>query len=173
MAVDFQDAYNRLEKRIESRYGLQVSIGDVIDPNTGDFDGERIQLDYTLDLELAVFVLLHLFGHTVQWNISEEMREIGVELKPGIDAGTLHRIFIYERDATRFSIQLLHETGLQELDQWASDWWWADWKYLEHFYKTGEKLNVRELLTPGQSERLAPLEVPVFRPQKWVSRWSF
>lgn len=171
--TDFQDAFNRLELLIEKRYGLGVSISDVIDPNTGDFDGERIMLDYTLDLELAVFVLLHLFGHTVQWNVSEELRDIGTELKPGIDAETLHKIYVYERDATRFSIELLHEAGLEELDQWTSDWWFADWKYLEHFYKTGEKLNVRELLTPGKSERLTPLAIPVFKPQKWVSRWSF
>lgn len=170
---DFKNAFDRLELLIEKRYGLEVSISDVIDPNTGDFDGERIMLDYTLDLELAVFVLLHLFGHTVQWNVSEELRDIGTELKPGIDAVTMHKIYVYERDATRYSIALLHEAGLEELDQWTSDWWFADWKYLEHFYKTGEKLNVRELLTPGKSERLTPLAIPDFKPQKWVSRWSF
>jgi hypothetical protein len=171
--TDFQEAYNRLELLIEKKYGLDVSISDVIDPNTGDFDGMRIMLDYTLDLELAVFVLLHLFGHTVQWNVSDELRELGTELKPGIDAATLQKIYEYEKDATRYSIALLHEAGLQDLCQWASDWWHADWLYLKHFYLTGEKLDARALFKAGESELLTPLAVPPFKVQKWVSRWSF
>jgi hypothetical protein len=54
-----------------------------------------------------------------------------------------------------------------------SDWWHADWKYLEHFYRTGEKLNFRSLLRPGEGEVLTPLPIPEFTPQKWISRWSF
>ena len=41
------------------------ALGDVLDPNTGDFDGMSIKVDYDQDLETALFVLIHLFGHTV------------------------------------------------------------------------------------------------------------
>ena len=63
--TDFQEAFNRVELLIENRYGIPVSISDVLDPNTGDFDGVSIKVDYDQDLEVALFVLIHLFGHTV------------------------------------------------------------------------------------------------------------
>ena len=63
--ADYQDAFNRVELLIESRYQIGVSISDVLDPNTGDFDGTQIKIDYDQDLETALFVLVHLFGHTV------------------------------------------------------------------------------------------------------------
>ena len=63
--TDFQEAFNRVELHVETRYGIPVSISDVLDPNTGDFDGCSIKIDYDQDLEVALFVLIHLFGHTV------------------------------------------------------------------------------------------------------------
>lgn len=171
--TDFKDAYDRVEKLIEDRYGIAVSIADVLDPNTGDFDGLHIKLDYTLDLETAFFVLIHLFGHSVQWHISEEFRKIGLETQPGKSDEEMRRIYAYEKDATRYSLQLMHEAGVDDLDQWVSDCWAADWKFLEHFYRTGERLDFKTLLRPGEAERLTPLPIPNFTPQRWVSRWSF
>jgi hypothetical protein len=167
-----KDAFDRCERRIEDRYGVGVSISDVLDPNTGDFNGVAIQLDYDQDLDAALFVLVHLFGHTAQWNTSDEYRRLGYDVSPGRSEEELTRIYAYERDATRISLALLHEVGVTTLDQWASDWWAADWKYLAHFYRTGEKLPFRALLAPG-AERLTPLPIPEFTPQKWISRWAF
>ncbi len=169
----FKSAYDAVEKRIETRYGIPVIIADVLEPNTGDFDGMRILVDHDQDLESAFFVLAHLFGHTVQWNISEEFRTLGSDLSIGKGDEELKKFFAYEQNATRFSLQLMHDAGVKDLDRWLSDWWHADWKYLAHFYKTGEKLNFRELLEPGKGELLQPLTIPAFTPQKWISRWSF
>jgi hypothetical protein len=171
--TDFQDAYNRVCDRIEQRYGVQVTISDVLDPNTGDFDGATIKLDYDQDLDMALFVLVHLFGHTVQWNVSEEFRALGRDTAPGKKEEQLERILEYERDATRYSLTLLHEAGVSDLDQWISDWWRADWSFLSHFYRTGERLDPKKLLKPGGGPALAPLPIPEFQPHHWVSRWSF
>ena len=171
--MDYQEAYNRIERRIEVRYGIEVSIADVLDPNTGDFDGSGISVDYDQDLEVALFVLVHLFGHTVQWNISEEFRRIGLETTPGKTVEELARIHDYERDATRYSLALMHEAGVTDMDQWLTDWWCADWKFLAHFYSTGERLDVRKLFEHGSSEALTPLPIPEFSPHRWISRWSF
>lgn len=171
--TDFKEAYDRVERRIEDRYGIPVSISDVVDPNTGDFDGTRIQVDYNQDLESALFVLVHLFGHTVQWNISAEYRELGADLSIGKSDEQLARIKEYEKNATRYSLQLLHEVGVRDLDRWVSDWWHADYQYLERYYRTGEKLEFRSLLRPGEGELLVPLAIPEFTPTKWISRWSF
>ncbi len=169
----FKDAYDTVEREIEDRYEIPVAISDVLDPNTGDFDGMKIDVDHDQDLESALFVLVHLFGHTVQWNISAEYRELGADLSTGKGPEVLAKIHAYEQNATRYSLQLLHDCGIRDLDRWVSDWWHADWKYLEHFYKTGEKLDFQKLLEPGKGETLAPLKIPPFTPQKWISRWSF
>ena len=63
----FREVFNQLERLIEGRYGLPVVITDVTDPFTGDLDGSQILVDYDLDAENALFILGHLFGHTVQF----------------------------------------------------------------------------------------------------------
>ena len=78
--IDYKSCYNVVEHYVEKRYGMPVSIADVLDPNTGDFDGVSIKVDYDLDLDLAFYILLHLFGHSVQWNLSEEYRILGQDL---------------------------------------------------------------------------------------------
>ncbi len=43
--LNLKQAYDRLERHIERRYGLPVMISDVVAPNTGDFDGVSIRVD--------------------------------------------------------------------------------------------------------------------------------
>jgi hypothetical protein len=85
-------------------------------------------------------------------------------------------IFEYERQATRYSVQLIHQCGIKDMDQWLSDWREADWKWLSHFYTTGEKLDQKEVkswVIPGSATILLPLAIPEFEPQTFVSRWAF
>jgi hypothetical protein len=175
MTTDFKTAFDLVERRVEDRYGIPVSISDVLDPNTGDFDGARIQIDWDQDLESALFVLVHLFGHTVQWNVSEEYRRLGTDASTGKSDEELRRFYDYEKNATRYSLRLMHDAGVKDLDRWVSDWWAADWQYLEHFYRTGQKLDFPALLAPmrGKGELLTPLQIPEFKPVRWLSRWSF
>ena len=77
----FRDIFNTLEPYIEERFGIPVVITDVPDPFKGDLDGAEIQVDYFNDPENAVFIVAHLFGHTVQWNLSEYARKIGHEVQ--------------------------------------------------------------------------------------------
>jgi hypothetical protein len=172
----FIEAYAIVDKYVEERYRVVSTITDVLDPNTGDFDGRWIKVDYTLDAEQSLFVLLHLFGHTVQWNVSEEFRRLGQETVNSATDEQLSMIQVYEKQATQYSVQLLHECGIFDLDQWITDWWTADWKWLSHFYKTGEKLDqndVKSWIVPGTVEKLTPIAIPEFDPQTFVSRWAF
>ena len=75
--IDFKNCFNIVEKHIEDRYQMPVMISDVLDPNTGDFDGVTIKIDYDQELDLAFYILLHLFGHSVQWNLSKRYRDLG------------------------------------------------------------------------------------------------
>lgn len=166
-----REVFNIVEPMIEDRWGIPVTISDVPHPFTGDLDGERILVDYAVDIEDAVFILVHLFGHTVQWNISPRAREIA-QARPGNwTPEALQELADYERDACRYSLQLLHEAGVHDLDQWISDFAACDSAYLMHFYRTGEKAEFRSFWRDG-APLVTPLAIPKFQPTRWISRYD-
>lgn len=104
---------------------------------------------------------------------SPEARELGTRYateRPPEEL--LPAIRDYERDASRIALQLFHDAGVHDLDGWLSDWAAADWAYLEHFYRTGERGDFRRFFRPG-APLLEPLAIPPFTPERWVSRFSF
>jgi hypothetical protein len=165
----FIEVFNLAEKHLEDRYELPVVISDVPNPFTGDLDGAEIRVDYDLDAEEALFILIHLFGHTVQWNLSAQDRELGRKVEANVPESRLKEIESYERTACAYSLQLLHDLGVHDLDQWVSDFASCDLGYLMHFYRTGEKRPFRSFWQEG-----APLvtgkPIPDFCPTRWVSR---
>lgn len=164
--------FNLIERRIEDRYGIPVVISDVAEPFTGDLDGAEIQIDHDLDAEEALFILVHLFGHTVQWNLSERGRVLGVQQPdPNISAERMAELYDYEREAAELSLTLFHEAGVHDLDQWIADFFHCDWAYLEHFYRSGEKQDFRSFWRNG-TELLQPKPIPHFTPQRWRTRWD-
>jgi len=165
----FREAYNLASDWIERRFGLPVIIADVTDPFTGDLDGERILVDYDLEAEEALFILVHLFGHTVQWNVSPDDRSLGLLEVHNPSEELLAALTRYELTAARYSLQLLHEVGIDDLDQWLSDFAACDIAYLMHFYRTGEKRAFRSFWKDS-AQVLEPLEIPPFRPTKWITR---
>lgn len=169
---DFKAAFDRTAARTAS-YGLVVRIGDVLDPNTGDLDGKTIMVDHLLSDEDRLFVLAHLFGHCVQWNVSTEARTIGQATYLPRTAAEYERVRVYERDASRYGLRLLHEAGVRDLDQWLTDLWQADWLFLEHLYRTGERLDPRSFLRADAAPPLESLEVPPFEPRAWPRRFAF
>ena len=64
-AADYRVVFDRAVERIESAYGLKVKLGPVTGSYTGQFDGLEIWVDPEKDPEEALFILVHLFGHTV------------------------------------------------------------------------------------------------------------
>lgn len=170
-AAFFRETFNTLEAYIENRYAIRIVVTDVPSPFTGDLDGAEIQVDFANDAESALFVVAHLFGHTVQWNLDPAAREIGSRLVQNPDETLLQQLYAYELEACRYSVQLFHEAGIHELDQWLSDFAACDFAYLEHFYRTGEKREFRSFWREEQP-LLQPLPIPPFRPNKWRSRWD-
>jgi len=166
-----REAFNALEKHVETKYGVPIRITDVPNPFTGDLDGAEIQVDYDEDIESALFIIAHLFGHTVQWNTDEAAREIGYKLYPNADAEMMKRLHAYEFEACRYSMQLFHEAGVRDLDQWLSDYSACDFRYLANFYRTGEKPPFKTFWRE-ESPLLEPKPIPPFNPTKWVSRWE-
>jgi len=166
-----KETFRRVRGRIES-YGVQVYIGDVLDPNTGTFDGLEIGIDYANDLEMSLFVLLHLFGHTVQWNTVPSYRTIDARVRPGAAPEIIEEAKVYEGNASRLGLSLLHSAGVTDRDQWLSDWCGSDWNYLSEYYSTG-KLPAWENLRTGSHPLLSPLPIPAFVPRRFYPRYAF
>ena len=154
------------------QYRVRVYIGDVLDPNTGTFDGAEIGIDYANDLEMSLFVLVHLFGHTAQWNTVPAYRSIDARVKPGAAPEIIEEAHVYERNASRLGLSLLHEAGVGERDQWLSDWCASDWNYLSTYYATGELPHWEGYRSTGHP-LLEPLPIPSFTPQRFQARYAF
>ena len=169
--LSLKDAFRRARDRIEG-YGVRVYIGDVKDPNTGIFDGSEIGVDYANDLEMSLFVMVHLFGHTVQWNSVPAYRTIDTRAKPGAPADVIEEARVYEENASRYGLQLLHEAGIADRDQWISDWRASDWKYLSTYYATGKLPAWSECRSTGHP-LIQPLAIPPFVPHRFYTRYAF
>jgi hypothetical protein len=169
--VDFRTIFRALVERIEEAYALKVIIGPVTGSYTGQFDGQEIWVDLDKDPEDAVFILVHLFGHTVQWNLDEKLRLLGLA-NSGVTEADLPRIYEYERQASQLGLALLEETNEFRLARWLTNRFGADWKFLAHFYRTGDKLRFES--EAGTDEPLlAAVPIPSFVPQRWPPRGSF
>lgn len=161
----FEEALALLKSRVEDHYGINVRSVDVAAPFSGDLDGREIRLDPEFGVELMVFNLVHLFGHTVQWNLLGRVPDIGTKPPGQYSAADLEEVTSYERDASRYGQALLHETGIRDLDQWLADLSASDITYLEHYYTTGIKGSLADFRKTSQP-LLAPLRIPEFKPQR-------
>jgi hypothetical protein len=161
--IQFDEYGVRVQQRIEEGYGIRVLTTDVPDPLTGDLNGLEIQIDYAVSAEQRLFLLLHLFGHTVQWNVNPRSFEIGRPRRPPVDQRLLPEIVEYEREAASYALTLLLETGITGLDQWLSDYTACDMAYLEHYYRTGEKREF-SVFWRDKTSLLEPKPVPAFTP---------
>jgi len=119
------------------KHGFVIQYEDLDPPRTGIFDGLRITIDPDVGFEMQCFLLLHLFGHSVQW-VAPSLAHKLEELQHTDDRPRFLQVLRdYEFEAARFGMQLMHERGVTRLDQWYSDFVETDWRYVERFYQTG------------------------------------
>ena len=165
----FREVFHVLERHIEDRYGIPVLIKDVPDPFTGDLDGSEIHVDFDEHPESALFILVHLFGHTVQWARSERDRKLAVFAAENPTPQLLDELERYEREACQLSLTLLHDAGVRDMDQWLADFAGCDFRYLRHFYVHKEKAPFLSFWQDGEP-LLEPVPIPDFHPTRWISR---
>lgn len=138
--TDFADVLQKCEVVVQEM-GLVIQYTRNLDPFfKGDLDGKIIYIGNHLSPEEKVFNLLHLAGHSVQWNIDPLLRDLGSELYRNPDDALLLRLQEYEWQANCYALSVLHKAGVFNLDKWLSRKYVIDMLYLTHFYKTGEKL---------------------------------
>jgi hypothetical protein len=158
-----------VHEHIERRYGVRVVTRDIPDPLLGDLDGAEIHIDCAVTPEQRLFLLAHLFGHTVQWNLSPDAFELGRTRQPPVDEALLPALLDYEREAAGYGLGLLHEAGVRQADQWLADYSACDLAYLAYFYRTGVKRDPLTFWHPNVP-LVDPRPIPVFTPKKLVFR---
>jgi len=154
---------------VERDYRIRVLTLDVPDPLTGDLDGAEIHIDFAVTPEQRFFLLAHLFGHTVQWNVNPRAYEIGEPQDPPVREDLLPALMDYERQAASYGLGMLHRIGITGVDQWFSDYTACDMAYLGHYYRTGEKRSFQNFWRDN-TPPLQPQEVPPFTPTRRVFR---
>jgi len=165
----FTEYADRVERHLEDRYGIRVVTRDIPDPLLGDLDGAEIHIDHAVSAEERLFLLAHLFGHTAQWNADPRSLEIGRLHQPPISEALLGDIVDYERHAAGIALAMLHEIGIDDVDQWLSDYTAADMTYLQHYYRTGEKREFESFATTG-APLVLPVPVPAFVARRHAMR---
>jgi hypothetical protein len=154
------------------KYGFSICYDDLEEPRTGTFDGLTITIDPDVAFEMQCFILLHLFGHSVQW--------VAPKLAPSLDALQntddkevfLKALRAYEFEAAQIGMQLMHETGIHDLDQWYSDFVETDWRYVRHFYQVGEIPDWEECRTTG-CPLISPMAIPQLKHRQVEVRFAF
>ena len=90
--VDFAAVLEKCESVVKEM-GLGVHYTQNLDPFfKGDLDGKTIYIGIHLSPEEKLFNLLHLAGHSIQWNIDELLRNLGSELYKNPDDELLKKL---------------------------------------------------------------------------------
>ena len=166
MEIQFADYASRVHEHLEHFHGIRVVTRDIPDPLTGDLDGAEIHIDYAVTPEQRLFLLVHLFGHTVQWNVDASSFEVGRQYQPPVSEESIPTIIAYELEAACYGLAMLHEIAITDVDPWFSDYTACDQAYLLYFYRTGEKRDFRSFWVahaPLIKARTIPRFVPTRR----------
>lgn len=163
---DFTKILHKCEKIVEDM-GLVIVYTHNLDPFfKGDLDGKRIFIGNHLAVKEKLFNLLHLAGHSIQWNIDQLLRNLGSELYLHPDDVLLKKLQTYEWQANCYALSILHKAGVSGLDNWLTKKYIIDMLYLTHFYKTGKKLKRITKIAKAYpfNKKLESIPIPKFNP---------
>ena len=170
-SAELVDMWCRITSKIV-KYGFAVRYEDLEPPRTGIFDGLTITLDPDVGFEMQCFILLHLFGHSVQW-VSPSLEQKLHDLQHTKELETFLKVLrAYEFEAAQIGMALLHEAGVLTLDQWYSDFVETDWRYVRHYYLQGI-IPVWEDCRALGCEIIEPIPIPSISLRKVAVRFAF
>jgi hypothetical protein len=154
------------------KHGFVVEYRDLAPPRTGIFDGLRIVIDPDVALEMQCFVLLHLFGHSVQWVAPSLAHKLEALQHTQVKERFMQVLRAYEYEAAEFGLQLLHEAGVRDLDAWYSDFVATDWRYVERYYQEDRIPPWEECLVAG-APPIEPARIPPLVQRQVDVRFAF
>ena len=158
-------------------HGFAIRYDDLSDQEqkkTGTFDGLDIVLHSGNEPQLQIFILLHLFGHSVQWVApSLEHTLDGIQNKDDLQK-FLFFLRQYEFEAARFGLQLLHEGGITEADEWFTEMVDIDWQYVRMYYLSGVIPSLEDAAALStKPPKIEPLAIPELRHRRVKVRYAF
>jgi hypothetical protein len=154
------------------KYGFSIELRDLEPPRTGIFDGRRLVIDPDVGFEMQCFILLHLFGHSVQW-VAPSLEHKLAALQTTTDKEAFLKVLKqYEYEAAQYGLKLMHEVGLRDLDAWYADFVETDWKYVERFYREDRIPPWDECLLVAQAP-IIPLPIPPLVHRDVQVRYAF
>jgi hypothetical protein len=170
----FADLVGKATNRL-LHYGFSVTYSDKLPESAAaEFDGLSFVLQQQMSSDSALFNLLHIFGHSIQWATSPETFTLARKvIVPGtpLPDDELLAIKTYEQQASEYGIQLLHEINTYDLDQWVTDIWRWDWDYLQSVYirnaPAHPALHYDYAEIPFGRECLGPRPIPEFTPRHY------
>lgn len=154
------------------KYGFVIEYRDLEPPRTGIFDGRRLVIDPDVGFEMQCFILLHLFGHSVQWvapSIEHELAPLQTETDK---EAFLNVLKDYEYKAAAFGRQLLDEVGLTDAATWFNDFVATDWRYVERFYREDRLVPWEECIV-HDGPVVRPLPIPPLVHRDVEVRYAF
>ena len=154
------------------KQGFVIEYRDLEAPRTGIFDGLRIVIDPDVGFEMQCFLLLHLFGHSVQWVAPSLEHKLADLQHTENRAHFMEVLRAYELEAARFGMQLMHQVGVTTLDQWYSDFVETDWRYVERYYAT-DQLPDWKTCVVGGCPLVTPAPIPELRHHEVQVRFAF
>ena len=154
------------------KHGFAIEYRDLEPPRTGIFDGLRIVLDPDVGFEMQCFLVLHLFGHSVQW-VAPSLEHKLADLQHTEDRQHFMQVLhAYELEAAGFGMQLMHQVGVTTLDQWYSDFVATDWRYVERYYQTDQLPDWKSCVVCG-CPLVTPTPIPELRRHQVQVRFAF
>jgi hypothetical protein len=170
-SAELVDMWCRITSKIV-KYGFVVRYQDLESPRTGIFNGLTITLDPDVGFEMQCFILLHLFGHSVQW-VAPSLEHKLSDLQHTTELDTFLKVLrAYEFEAARIGMTLLHEAGVTTLDQWYSDFVETDWRYVRHYYQHGIIPNWDDCRATA-CEMIQPMPIPPISLREVAVRFAF
>ena len=154
------------------KYGFAIEYRDLEEPKTGIFNGLRITIDPDVEFEMQCFILLHLFGHSVQWVAPSIYHQLDNLRNTGDKEVFLKALHHYEFEAAQFGMQLLHEVGVTDLDKWYSDFVETDWVYVDRFYREGAIPKWEDCISAADSI-IEPIPIPELQHREVAVRFAF
>ena len=170
-AGDLVDVWIKVTSGIV-KHGFAVEYRDLEAPRTGIFDGLRIVIDPDNGFEMQCFLLLHLFGHSVQW-VAPSIQHKLHDLQSTQDRARFMQVLRdYEFEAAGFGMRLLHDLGITTLDHWYSDFVHTDWRYVERYYESNQIPPWQECVVSG-CPLIEPLPIPPLKHRRVDVRFAF
>jgi len=152
--------------------GFALEYRDLEPPRTGIFDGLKIVIDPDVDFEMQCFVLLHLFGHSVQWVAPSLAHKLDALQNTTEKERFLQVLRDYEYEAAGYALALLYELGVRDLDAWFSDFVATDWRYVERYYREDRIPPWNECLAGG-APFVEPVAIPPLAHRQVEVRFAF